>query len=407
MYDKGQFKELHEITKANLGTIEAKAWYVMTFIHVEDLSIDRSIKIQNNLDSIQEFEQEFEENKENFPFEYGLYLCRYGHILRNTGAINKGINIMEKGLSYLEKSDKEMFAGFSINLGAAYARKGEYDLGLQILKKALEISLQGNNLQNQGFVYLFTGVQYFNLGENDEALGHFLEGYKRLKKSQNKYFFHWALYQICQKMILSGKRGDSLPYLKEYEAFIDEFPKYAFEFKTAKALYLKTSHRLRHKVDAERMYRSLINDSSFDNQEHLEIYKHLCDLLMMELKLYGEREVFKEIQSYINLLFENSKRLHMYPHLVDAYILKSRILLIDGDFDRANEILKEGLEYMREENLPQLEKSISQEMKKLENEFLHHQSILQSNTSFSEKIEKLQIQEYFRIAIGYKDKYEN
>ncbi|MDH5404766.1 MAG: hypothetical protein OEY49_19845, partial [Candidatus Heimdallarchaeota archaeon] len=151
--------------------------------------------------------------------------------------------------------------------------------------------------------------------------------------------------------------------------------------------------RLAHKIDAERIYRSLIDLEKGVMNNYRQIM-HLIDLLLNELKLTGEKEVYNEILYYSNLMFDEVKSKNDFSTLPRLYSQKSRLLLVNGKFDEAEELLIEAKEFFKENKLFALEEIVANELDLIKNEFSKQRQIIESNVSFAEKIDKLHLVDY-------------
>ncbi|MDH5403726.1 MAG: hypothetical protein OEY49_14615, partial [Candidatus Heimdallarchaeota archaeon] len=239
----------------------------------------------------------------------------------------------------------------------------------------------------------------------DLASKYMLEGLNLLKHDYRRVYARGLITYTTQLMKI-GKREEAYQYLEELEVLSNEFPVMEIKLKYLHALYNKTSNRLRHKIAAENIFRELIGDDPEDfikKYGFISVIEDLCDLLLDELKLYGEREVYNEIVAFNKILFDYMKKSKTYNFLVTQYIIKSRLYLSDGDFNRAEEILEEAKLFFIDLGLPDLVAIIDEEIIRVENEFKKELNKFKSNMSIAEKIKAVELSEYMKIASRFRD----
>ncbi|MDH5647536.1 MAG: hypothetical protein OEZ01_16115, partial [Candidatus Heimdallarchaeota archaeon] len=227
-----------------------------------------------------------------------------------------------------------------------------------------------------------------------------------LLKHDYRRVYARGLITYTTQLMKIGKREEAYQYLEELEVLSNEFPVMEIKLKYLHALYNKTSNRLRHKIAAENIFRELIGDDPEDfikKYGFISVIEDLCDLLLDELKLYGEREVYNEIVAFNKILFDYMKKSKTYNFLVTQYIIKSRLYLSDGDFNRAEEILEEAKLFFIDLGLPDLVAIIDEEIIRVENEFKKELNKFKSNMSIAEKIKAVELSEYMKIASRFRD----
>lgn len=94
-------------------------------------------------------------------------------------------------------------------------------------------------------------------------------------------------------------------------------------------MYLKFSKRIRDKGDAERLFRRIIQEYDILKQYTLNSIIHLLELLLYELKTYGEIEVLEEIKNYLFQMHEIANEQYLFPKIVDIFLIRSKLQIIE------------------------------------------------------------------------------
>ena len=68
---------------------------------------------------------------------------------------------------------------------------------------------------------------------------------------------------------------------------------------------------------------------------------NLCDLLLRELRISGDREILIEIQQHVHRLQEIAKTQYSHRVLAETYVLQAKLALIDLEVSRARQLLNQ------------------------------------------------------------------
>ncbi|MHA2203943.1 MAG: hypothetical protein ACW991_09660, partial [Candidatus Hodarchaeales archaeon] len=96
---------------------------------------------------------------------------------------------------------------------------------------------------------------------------------------------------------------------------------------------------------------------------------NLCDLLLTELRTFGNEEVLSEVKIWSSKLLELAQKQHSFSLLAETYLLQSRLALLELDIEQAQILLDNAKTLADENDLQQLHTKIMDEQF-----FLHEQS---------------------------------
>ncbi|OLS28614.1 MAG: hypothetical protein HeimC2_05590 [Candidatus Heimdallarchaeota archaeon LC_2] len=125
---------------------------------------------------------------------------------------------------------------------------------------------------------------------------------------------------------------------------------------------------------------------------------NLIELMLDEVKLYGKDDPIKDIYKLLNYLTDQSNKTQNYQNLTTVKIIESRLKVLSGDLNQANEILEEALLISSELKLINLKEQILIEQKHLMGELENWKELLENNVEISIRLEKLKLINYIKYA---------
>jgi hypothetical protein len=119
---------------------------------------------------------------------------------------------------------------------------------------------------------------------------------------------------------------------------------------------------------------------------------NLCDMLLLELRTSGNEEVLKEITGILEKLQTIGENQHSYSLLVDTYMLKSKMALLELDLDSARQLLSEAQQMAEEKGLQNLAMMISGEYDTLMDQLGKWTDLIDQNVPMIEKLELTELE---------------
>jgi len=333
------------------------------------------------------------------------------------GHINFSLGNRTKALDYTMKSlecNKELNLGVAIAdchslIATMHLFKGDYDEALQYCKQSISIEeISGrtrlNVLRDLAVIYYYKSElnkvlkyrqQAVNLAEelnivdqlilalNDLGFCYRVIGNIDLAKETFEhsltlseklgYYFEMArsLMGIIWLYIGEGSREEANRYFSRlselYEQTKGKVDIYN-EFLFSKANLMKTSPRMRDHVEAQALFKQLI-ENNFPRRASREnlVFDmgHLCDLLLEELSLYNNPVILDEITPLITKMLEMAEDMRNYHWLAEAKLLQAKLALIQTDIEEARRLMVEAQRIAEIHGLNLLASKISSEHDKL------------------------------------------
>jgi tetratricopeptide (TPR) repeat protein len=242
-----------------------------------------------------------------------------------------------------------------IDLGNLYRMIGKTDLAIEYAERSLILSEKWD----------------FNLFEAqtlDLLILTYIDANSREKA--NRYFFR--LSELYDNTKEKGEVDISLNYL------------------SAKANMLRTSTRMHDRVEAQAVYREIIEDISANptGREEYLFYAlgFLCDLLLEELSLYNDPDIMGEIIPLLTISLDRAEAARNYYWLANIKLLQAKLALIQMNIKEAKKFMIEAQRIAELHGLFLLAWGISSEHDKLLEQVDAWEKIIKEEAPLVERI---------------------
>jgi hypothetical protein len=275
-------------------------------------------------------------------------------------------------------------------LGNTFLAKGDTErvseIGIQMMEIAKE---SGDNLQISNALML--------TARNFSLQGKFREGIEQIKQNlsilgESGFLFGQALPYLLL-VIWSFNEGDlesTDRYLKKLGGIANqqgEILDTMFHF--AKAYTLRLSDRRQDRIEAEYLFRSVIEKGS--PELILQTIPRLCTLLLSEFKRYEDNEILEDVNKYINDLMQYAEEQRSYMYLTWSFLLQAKMKLIGNNFDEARRLLSQAQQNAEWHGLSYLAQNVSKEHDELLKKEDNWKDMIRNDAPISERIEMANI----------------
>jgi tetratricopeptide (TPR) repeat protein len=288
--------------------------------------------------------------KWNIGVEENHSLRRIGEYYFSIGELDLALDFLKQGIIIIEKLQSPWYESYMrLSLGIAYLRQGKFQESQIELDTSIELAqdVGDYHLEARGVIHI--GDIYLKKGDVNQAIDKFQEAFKIFRKMKdpncsidanlrlgkaylflgdlnsalnqfqnsflhrrwnwtdnqptddlpiNSYAYAETLYQL----ILVTIEFDFLELAQEYHKKLKDFnvkkPNDLVNYRVdlTEALILKQDKRIKQKTLAQNTLENLISKKVLDQELTITAILNYCDMLVSELKIYGEKEVLQEIQ---------------------------------------------------------------------------------------------------------------
>ncbi|MHA2275271.1 MAG: tetratricopeptide repeat protein [Candidatus Kariarchaeaceae archaeon] len=281
--------------------------------------------------------------------------------LQRVGNYTRSLEIAQEmlALSKEQKNQGNVATSYMI-IGCNYERIGQYILSREYYIKSIEIAEKLNRRLLASLVEQHMGVNFYLEGDYEQALKNMTSALIVFEDlGLNEYIasvlYHLILVSVKLK---SDKLIDS--YLNKIELLDKNKQNKHISLMTqlSQATVLKNNPRSKDKIAAQKIFEELLSGHEFV-QIAVDATLNLVELLLDELKLYGNEEVLEQIIDLTNNVYETAQHHHLYPIIIDTLILQSKLAFLNQDVDLAHKLLQQGHLIAEEQGLDILTKKVA------------------------------------------------
>ncbi|MFX0055708.1 MAG: tetratricopeptide repeat protein, partial [Candidatus Hermodarchaeota archaeon] len=341
------------------------------------------------------------EELDNKP-DLATSLTNVGSVYQTRGSLNQALECYHRALKIYEDIDvKQGMALVLNNLGSAYEIRGDLPQSLDYQQRSLEIKKELGNKQEIALSLLNIGGIHRQRGDSELALETLQQSLELFKESGNESYTAAANYFIVAIATENDDleaADDALRNLKELSEETTN-PVISQRYRVAKATRLKASKGARNKLEAQGILAKIVQEEVVQHTLTVTAMVHLCDLLLFELKMTGDEELFESAKDIAQQIMDIAKSQMSYSLLVEVYILQSKFALVEQDLEKARILLSQAHIMTQEKDLYILARKVAHERDLLQLEVDKWQKIIEKNPSRKEMIDFAQLDDYLERMI--------
>ena len=318
--------------------------------------------------------------------------------------IDLAMNYFEKCLSIVSEIGSKRDLGIiSLNIGMIHFEMGSWSQTLKFLNQSLELNKEIGDKDGVANCLVNLGFSYLNRGEIDEAIKCGEEGINLTKSIGNKRNLAEAFQLLIMAYVNENSDNRVKELLQEFsklnEQESDSLIDYKYRFSQARVL--KMSNRITEKVKAQEIFQQLITEDITYPVDHFYMMLDLCELLIAELKTYGEPTVFIEIKSLQLKMMNLAKNLQSNDLMVKTLIFEAKLRLVDGDIKEAKTLLDLAKNTLTEQDSISLKNWVNWEIKNLGEQLNKWDNLIQKNLSLKERLDNARLADYVAQATRF------
>ncbi|UCE12292.1 MAG: tetratricopeptide repeat protein [Candidatus Heimdallarchaeota archaeon] len=408
---QGRFQDTQELAEEVLKECshDRKTYYSVDALVLLAEASWRTGRLDEGLTYIREGEEILNEiggeKKRETQQRKGELLYQKGIISSRKGQLDEALEFLTESLSFRKKIGNNPYGvGEALNsIGVTYFYMGLLEKALKVYLASLEIKKNLGNIQQLAIAYnnigdlffvqgelksaeiyyqrslkLFqdtgnkehisnaihnVGKLYHHQGEFDQALGHLEKALSIAEELGNNISISENLYHLIHVALDKNDPDLSQKYFQYLQQIVDTIdnPIVQQRFQVAEALILKSKERIRSKMKALELLGDIIRGERVNHELTIAAMLHSCDLLLFELRIYGEDEILLEVKEIAKQLLEIASEQAQHSLLAETYLLQSRLSMIELDIENAQELLSKAYSIAEKRGLSKLANTIAHE----------------------------------------------
>ncbi|MFX0093706.1 MAG: tetratricopeptide repeat protein, partial [Candidatus Hodarchaeota archaeon] len=328
-----------------------------------------------------------------------LYITVYSYILK--GEMNTALEYNRRYLSlsreiYQKKENPVHLTRCFTFFAWIHYFKGELDTALDYVQQALVF--QGKVGLEETIAIFSSALVYQAQGELDAALERFQQCLSDFEQSGDVLWMSTALFYLILVVLAQENHLQAQDYLNRLQKLQihSQDPGIHLRSRLAEALVLKQSPRLKEKIRAQNILEQLVEEKVTWFESTALAMVHLSELLIAEVKLYGEPDVWKEAKALIKKLYGMAQDQFSFSMSVEALLLLAKAAVVDGELPQALNYYEQARFTATEKSLTGLLAKVDMEQKRFEADFEKMQTLIQNNASLQERLKSARMEDYIK-----------
>ncbi|MFW9800851.1 MAG: tetratricopeptide repeat protein, partial [Candidatus Thorarchaeota archaeon] len=323
-----------------------------------------------------------------------MSLLNVGSLNQTSGNLSVALEHYHRSLeTYEELGIPHMIALALNNLGSAYQRRGDLDKALEYHKRSLATREELGSMLDIALSLLNIGYVHWRKNDFGQAMHHYQQSLEIYEEVGNEPFAAIPLYHLVLVALDSDDREGAAQYLERFKRINESVDNRTIDqrYRVAEALSLKKSKKTRERVKAEEILERVVSEEVIDHSVTVTAMIHLCDLLLLELKLTGDEEILEKTKELTQKILEVANKQSSHTLLVESYILQSKLALVEFDVDQARILLAQAHVIAEGKGLEKLVQTVAEERELLQSQLKRWESIVQQQPSAKDMIDLTQL----------------
>ncbi|MFX1251752.1 MAG: tetratricopeptide repeat protein [Promethearchaeota archaeon] len=337
------------------------------------------------------------DNKELDEREYFIAVLsmNIGRVYSFKGDLTKSLSSYQEALALFKKLKRKSEEAICLNnIGTVHKMKGELDRALQIYEKSLVIVTELENNQEHAKILTNIGNIYHMMGELQSALDSYKKSLVLFEKIGISSKYSLPLFNLIEVSALAKLLEQANSYLQELQNLNKQEDNKIISqrCRVAESLVLKTSGLSLKRGEAEKILLEFVKEDVGDHELVVLALLSLCDLLLTDLRAFGDPEVLTYLHPLVNQLEKVNQLHHSYWLLASTYVFKSKLALLELDIRGAQKFLTEARQAAEKYHLQRLVVQITAEQELFREQKDNWNYLAKRNASMVERLDLAMIE---------------
>ncbi|MHA2099454.1 MAG: tetratricopeptide repeat protein [Candidatus Kariarchaeaceae archaeon] len=333
-----------------------------------------------------------------------------GNMEIEKGLVLNSIKNWEDAIQIYKEIKREgRIPGLLSNIGLHYSYFGQIDEGLEYLRKAEKLidnrlARHPEGIPNDKFyIKLQLGRAHTLMGDFTKAIDYLKESLDISYELNNLDFQYSSQGNLFYTLMQLGDKESAKVYL---DSIFDLFEANESMYKTPmldflRAMYLQSSKKTKNVIEAQILLEKIVYEDQISVGLSNSATILLVEILLEELKSYGEKDVLDEIVHLTERIEVSAEMTHSNILAIQTMLLKSKLSLINGEIVQSNNLLDKAEELAHQNQLDLFTKQIQTEKEKMRSDIYKWEEMIGRGASIKEKMDLINYQEYIDIAKKY------
>ncbi len=310
------------------------------------------------------------------------------------GYHDKSIELYNKSLALDPYESRNAGFGYE-GLGSIFSSYGEIAIALEYHHKAMRIREKINNPQELSFSFKEIGICHHLMG-NYELSNEFLVKSLKINIDTNN-IYHQA--QILYHLVNTNIEYENIEKLNYYAALAENINAMnndviiLYQLLT-KAITLKSMKRPSKIFEAKLLLEEITNKYKSNKELYVISKFNICEILLYELELYPNDEIMDELSILTDETMILSEEISSQKLRVKIHILKSKLALLEFNFEEAMIQISKAEELVIDNNHERLAIFVLLQKELLLSQKIEWNEMKKQKASMSDRLEKSNISSF-------------
>ncbi|MFW9917595.1 MAG: hypothetical protein ACFFGZ_18490, partial [Candidatus Thorarchaeota archaeon] len=229
----------------------------------------------------------------------------------------------------------------------------------------------------------------------ERALEHHKQSLRLRREIGNKQQIAMSLFELISVAVCSESLDMARDYLKHLQQINEQEERKIIsqQYRVGSALILKTSTKPRERGKAEALLEQVADEKVVHYKLTVTALLNLCELLLAGLRQEDDHDAFVQVQTIIARLSEIAEEQNSQRMIAEAYLLKSKLALLELDVQGARLFLTKAQRIAEKWGMVTLAMKISKEHDLLLKQLDQWEEVIHRNASLRERIVLSQLDE--------------
>lgn len=342
--------------------------------------------------------------KDGNPKDLLLAYSMKAEVFRSSGNLKSALKFKKMMVDLGERLERPIFISFGLaGVASIYLEMGDFELAKDYFSKSSSLLRQifGKESQNS---YYFTNkalgiISRYEMNY-DMSIHYFKLNLENPDLEADNVSTIFELITTLLETDSQEKLEEAKTYLEEINTINKKSPDLQDNidiYDLSKAMILNKSSRIENKFQAKQLFQK-IEKSAVVSKNKLIASQALIEILIYELRASNDLSILEDIKIQIEKLFNLAQDQKRFSVIIDTFFLKSRVELLEGNYQGAFKLLDQAVVFCNEKDLQIFNKRISFEKQKLTEYITIFTDQIKNNPSVIEKIELVKLDDYLQSA---------
>jgi len=318
-----------------------------------------------------------------------MILQQKGYSCLFKGEYGQALEYSQQSLAHGEHFNHKLLAAETLYyMGQIHYYKGDLDWAMDAFQSSLVLFEEFTNKKHMADTLDLMGEVYRMKGDLPSAIDTYQRCLMLREELNENGQIAWELFNLTSMSIDMASFDQARQYLEQLKHIKENDAKNPWisnQYRVAKALILKTSSRARHRGKAEGILEQVVEDEEWDPGLKVVAILHLVDLLLVELRMFEDREVLEELQDYFDQLQNIVTEHHVHWLNVELSMMQSKLALLNLKIESAQQWLEHAKTIIKKVGLQRLRKRLSTEIENLQKTRPQWEKLIENNGAMTER----------------------